>query len=871
MLPKLETPMADQQERRSIFNEEENHLLRSSLTLGNASDYHRELVSHDSSLDIPAWLEEEANQSVQDIGLDSTIRKYGSDTTSYQHIAMAGRLNVDALIERAPKDVVEYAQRFSKRLGHQTVTFITNNAQRLQNMLVEYHWANYMHDNVSIRTLLNVYLLKTSSSTEAEETPVQMYMRVAIQLYINDGVEAVFECFKHLACMNYTMASPTLMNAGTTRPQMSSCFVTSIEDSLDSILKGVYNCGMISKMTGGLGVDVSNIRHSTIGQVGESSGIVPMLKLFNDLFVYVDQGGSRKGASTMYLRPHHIDVEDFIKLVDPIGDHNARTYDLNICLWMPWIFWDRVRDDQQWTLFCPAKTPELNQLYGKEFEKRYVQYENDSSINKFKKVMSARSLANFFIAMQCRSGKPYLMNCDSANFKSNHKHIGYIKQSNLCCEIILYTDGDTINSCNLASINLEKLASPSTVPPVSVDEALSRVNFKSLITTTANVVKSLNKVIDNNLCPLDTVEAGKVTKRGPIYEVNDKYRAIGVGFNGMSDLMANIDLPFDHPFAATVDEAVTACTYFNGIVSAVQLAIIGGKCGVFEGSPYSQGKFQFDLWQDEYRERWGNKEPHPSWTFDKLLPMDPKVWGQEQVCLLDKYGKVIDTILPKWDDLKRVVVAYGMSVSMVMALMPTASTSKAMRNAESTELHIRNIYSAGTYHGSYTTINRHMVRDLTAIDMWNQDTIEYVMANDGCLTGLYDYLVESNNLEPNTGSRIQYLEGKYKTMMELSPKEVIIRGAIRGKYVDQAQSLSYFVPNPNSRTLMACHRLGDLVGNKTIMYYLYTKSATDVVKMTVDPLVTRYITNRDKKQNKQETKTGPVKMACNQDICISCQ
>ena len=699
-------------------------------------------------------------------GMSATARILGFDVSHYDNLLLSGRLLLTTIDQETPSTLLEYAETYKKYLSISCYQFIQENHVILQKAIDDNYQVNYDHDWFSANTLKMTYLTKING--KIIERPQYLYMRVAIQMYCKQGVSKVISTYQELAEHWYTPASPTLFNAGTKQHQLSSCFLVTIDDKLESILyRGVGDCGMISKANGGLGCDVSRVRHSEIGSLGISQGLVPMLQMFNSMIRYVDQGSRRKGSISIFLRPHHIDVFEFVSLVDTIGDRYLRAHDLNICLWMPNLFYKRLQEDGNWTLFCPAKTKKLNDIYGSEFEKQYVIYEQDETIPK--KIVKASELYNHIISVQRKAGMPYMMNADACNFKSNHKHMGYIRSSNLCLEIVEYTDDKTISSCNLSSVSLRKFAKA----PVPVDHNTPSFqdyfDFHKFGQITRKVVSNLNEVIDSNWYPLDKNWPDEEQTEGIIRKTNKRDRPIGCGVSGWAEMLHIMDLPVEDPKTKELNKQIFACMYYNSLVESVQLAIKDGEYDTFDGSPMSANLLQFDLWRQEFELLGEN----PARKAEDDVPVDPTLWGQQEVQLFDNDGDVADTIIPSWDDLKRVIVKYGTRNSLLLAMMPTASTSQLLRNCESLEMHTSNLYSRKVANASYPVINRFLIKDLEELGLWNDNTVEFLKASTGSIANFNDFVHDNLSSFPNftyNYIRLEHVQKKYKTMWKFHRK-----------------------------------------------------------------------------------------------------
>ena len=624
---------------------------------------------------------------------------------------------------------------------------------------------------------------------------------------------------------------------------VENCFLLSIGDNLESILKnGSYRAGLISKVGGGLGFNISNVRHSEIRDIGCSDGIIPMLQVYNDVVRYVNQLGRRKGAATVFLRPHHLDIEDFVDLPLKVGERYVRAHDINTCLWTSWIFWERVITDDKWTLFCPAKVPELNNLYGQEFTKAYIAAENNPSIaDRHKKVISARGLYDRIRKVQLETGMPYLMDGDGSNLKSNQRHLGYIGGSNLCLEIIEYTDEDNIASCNLHSLSLRMFAREPINKLIEPKLAITQcVDFQQLSKIVHNVTRNLNKIIDHTFYPLDKVKDGKL-KAGIINKTNNKHRPIAMGASGFAEMLHIVDLPFETQTTKLLNEMVFACIYWNALAASVQLAVKDGPYESFKGSPTSFGKLQFDLWKEEF----DILGPNSARRKEDDDPLDPITWNQQRFILCDKNDKVIDTILPTWEDLKRCILKYGLRNSLLVALMPTASTAQIRRNCESVEAHQNNLYSRKVMKYSYPVLNRYLVEDFIKEGVWNNNVVEYIKVKNGSIQGVTNYISNNRHLFPNYSGkeeRIAFLELKYKTQWEISQKWMLELAAKRARYVDQSMSTNIYLRDCTQGKLMACHLYASKLGLKTLMYYLRQKGG-ETIKFTADPSMMKHIQN----------------------------
>lgn len=633
---------------------------------------------------------------------------------------------------------------------------------------------DYDFDYFGFKTLEKSYLLKDTSGRILER-PQHMWMRVALGLWTKGSETTVadlaqaFETYDLMSRKIYTHATPTLFNAGTPRPQLSSCFLIAMkEDSIDGIYDTLKDCAKISKYAGGIGLHIHNIRArgSLIeGTNGKSNGIVPMLRNFNSTARYVDQGGGkRNGSFAIYLEPWHADVEDFLKLKLNTGSEEERARDLFYALWIPDLFMRRVEEDGVWSLFCPNEAPGLADVYGDEFDKLYMKYEAEG---RARKSVSAQKLWFKVLDSQIETGTPYLLYKDAANKKSNQKNLGTIKSSNLCTEIMEYSAPDETAVCNLASIAL-----PAFVISDESGEA-THFDFTELRKVTASVVKALNKVIDINFYP--TPE----TKRS-----NMRHRPIGLGIQGLADVFAMLRLPWETPEAARLNQLIFEHMYYAAIEASTDVALLHGAYDTFEGSPASQGILQPDLWS--------------------IQP------------ITEKEGTL------NWAKL-RANAKLGMRNSLLVAPMPTASTSQILGYTECFEPMTSNIYARRTLAGEYVVINKYLLNTLMKRGLWNDSLKQQIIAQNGSVQGL--------------ATIPEDVQAVFKTSWEIKQRYLIDMAAARGAFICQSQSLNLSIENPTYAKLTSMHFHGWKQGLKTGCYYLRTKAPVMAQKFTVDPLL----------------------------------
>ena len=607
-----------------------------------------------------------------------------------------------------------------------------------------------------LKTLEKGYLQKIDG--EIIETPQYLYMRVAVGIHGHD-VDRVLETYEALSTGMFIHATPTLFNAGTPRPQMSSCFlIANKEDSIDGIYDTVKECARISKWAGGIGLHVHDVRANKShirGTNGTSDGIIPMLRVYNSTARYVNQAGRRKGSIAVYLEPWHADILDFLEIRLNQGDEEARCRDLFSAMWIPDLFMKRVESGGKWSLFCPDEARGLADVYGKEFEDLYEKYEADGIA---KKVVPASEIWKAIIKSQSETGTPYMLYKDACNEKSNHKHIGTIKSSNLCTEILEYTDKDETAVCNLASIALPKY----------VDVEKKEFNHEELHRITKMVTRNLNKVIDKNFYP---TENGRCS--------NMRHRPIGIGVQGLADVFIMLRMTFGSEESRKLNRDIFETIYHASLESSCELAEMYGTYETFKGSPFSKGILQFDMW---------DRDPQFSGRYD-------------------------------WDAMRE-LVKKGTRNSLLLAPMPTASTSQILGNNECFEPYTTNIYLRRTLAGEFVVVNKHLVEDLKERGLWSKEMKDLMVKAGGSIQNIIDI--------PND------IKELYRTVWEMSQKTIIDMAADRGVYIDQSQSMNLFVENPTLSKLSSMHMYAWKTGLKTGMYYLRSKAKARPIQFSLE-------------------------------------
>jgi ribonucleoside-diphosphate reductase alpha subunit len=628
---------------------------------------------------------------------------------------------------------------------------------------------DYNFDYFGFKTLEKSYLLKIDN--EIVERPQHLLMRTALGIH-NTDLKSAFETYHLMSEKWFIHATPTLFNAGTPKPQLSSCFLLSMtEDSIPGIFETLTRCAKISQSAGGIGLNIHNVRAKGSyikGTGGSSNGIVPMLKVFNDTARYVDQGGGkRKGAFAVYIEPWHADIFDFLDLKKNNGKEEMRARDLFYALWIPDLFMQRVMDDGEWSLFCPNEAPGLHECYGGEFEALYHKYEQEG---KARETVKAQELWFKILDSQIETGNPYMLFKDAANKKSNQKNLGTIKCSNLCTEIMEYTSADEVAVCNLASISLPKYVVNGVF------------DFEKLYEVTRVATRNLNKIIDINYYPIKEAENS-----------NFRHRPIGLGVQGLADAFLLMRFAFDSEEARQLNKDIFETMYFAAMTESAELAVKEGAYSSFKGSPISEGIFQFDMWGVTPSTRWD------------------------------------------WSSLTKKVVKTGVRNSLLMAPMPTASTSQILGNNECFEPYTSNIYTRRTLSGEHVVVNKHLLTDLVGLGLWNEDLREVLIAANGSIQNI--------DIIPNE------LKDLYKTSWEISQKAIINLAADRGAFICQSQSLNLFIESPNYSKLSSMHFYSWQAGLKTGMYYLRSRPAVDPIKFTLSTKYQqKYVQNSELKQ-----------------------
>jgi len=724
-------------------------------------------------------------------------------TNHPEYAVLAARISVSNLHKNTKKSFAETMEILYDYIDPKTndkagliseeiIQIVRDNRDKLDSAII--YDRDYSFDYFGFKTLERSYLLRVNG--KIVERPQHLLMRAALGIHSTD-LDSAIETYNLMSEKWFIHATPTLFNASTPKPQLSSCFLLSMkEDSITGIFDTLTRCAKISQSAGGIGLSIHNVRAKGSyikGTGGTSNGIIPMLKVFNDTARYVDQGGGkRKGAFAIYLEPWHADIHDFLELKKNHGKEEMRARDLFYAIWISDLFMLRVEQDVEWSLFCPNECPGLADVYGGEFEALYHKYEQEG---KARKTIKARDLWFSILESQIETGTPYVLYKDAANNKSNQKNLGTIKSSNLCTEIMEYTSPDEVAVCNLASISLGRF----------VNEETKEFDFQKLYEITRIITKNLNKVIDVNYYPV--IEAKNS---------NMRHRPIGIGVQGLADAFLLMRHAFDSEEAKQLNKDIFETIYFAALTESHALAVKDGPYQTFEGSPASKGILQYDMWDVTPSTRW------------------------------------------EWTALKENIIKDGIRNSLLVAPMPTASTSQILGNNECFEPYTANFYTRRTLSGEYIVVNKHLLKDLIGMGLWNEDMKERLMASNGSVQEIDEIPQDIKNL--------------YKTVYEISQKVIIDMSADRGAYICQSQSLNLFVENPNFGKLSSMHFYGWKKGLKTGMYYLRSKAAVDPIKFTLSEKHQKQFINGTEQETVDldpvEVQEGEV---CNMDDgCLMC-
>jgi ribonucleoside-diphosphate reductase alpha chain len=662
------------------------------------------------------------------------------------------------------------------------------------NYIIDYS-RDYIFDYFGYKTLEKSYLLKING--KIIERPQHLYMRVAIQVHKND-IENVIKTYNLISQHYFTFASPTNFNSGTRLHQLSSCFLIGLEDSVDSIFKCITDVAKISKLGGGIGIHISNIRSKGAkirGTNGQSDGIVPMLKVFNESAKYINQGSRRKGSYAIYLSPEHPDIFEFLDLKKNNGSEDLRARDLFYAMWIPDLFMKQVKENSDWYLMDPDVCPGLNDVYAEEYEQLYWKYVKEE---KYKKKVKAQEIWTRILESQIETGTPYILYKDQCNLKSNQKNIGTIKSSNLCAEILLYSDDKEFSVCNLLSISLPKYVELNS-------EEKHHFNHQKLFEIAKHTVLPMNNVIDYNYYPTPETELS-----------NKKHRPIGIGVQGYLSTLYKLKIPFESQEAKKLNIEIFETIYYGVLTGSIELAKKQGVYSTYHGSPFSQGKLQFDLWK-EFNNI--NLEQYISGRWD-------------------------------WSLLKNNLKTFGIRNSTLTTLMPTAASAILLGNSESFEIPNSNIFKRQVKSGEFIVVNKFLQQDLTELNLWDKTMKDTIIAHNGSIQDI-----------PNIPDNLKHL---YKTVWEISMKSVIEQSADRAVFIDMTQSMNLFMKDPTFKKLSSMHFYAWSKHLKTGIYYLRSQSTYSNAKFSINPELE--VSVRNEQKNKEE-----AILACSRDNPESCE
>ena len=672
---------------------------------------------------------------------------------------LAGKICISNLHKSTVSEFGEGVKKLSAHglVSDDFVANVTNNLHTINNH-IDYD-RDYLIDYFGLKTLMKSYLMKIDG--EIVERPQDLWMRVAVGIHGKD-IDAAIETYNLMSNKYFTHATPTLFNAGTNKQQLSSCFLLEMAaDSIQGIYKSLRDCAHISQHAGGIGLHIHKLRAtgSDIGNMKNAcTGIVPVLRVFNATSRYVNQGGKRPGSIAVYLATDHPDLPKFLDLKKNHGDEEQRCRDLFYGIWVSDLFMRRVSENEKWSFFCPSKIGiDLQNIYGDEYEREYTRLENEGL---FHSQVNAQEMWLAICNSQIETGNPYLLYKDAINKKTNQKNVGVIKSSNLCTEIVQFTSPSETSVCNLASIGL----------PSFVKEGV--YDYKTLHSVTKTITRNLNKIIDINFYPVPEARAS-----------NLKHRPIGIGVQGLADVYMLMKVPFDSVSAQYINMRIFETIYHASLDASCELAAEEGHYETCPGSPISDGIFQFNMWDQSN---------------------------------LSEYDYLYD-----WDLLREKIKKHGVRNSLLLAPMPTASTSQILGNNECMEPYTSNIYLRRTLAGEFVVINKHLINDLLDLGLWDSNMKNMIIANKGSVQNI-----------PSIPESVQEL---YKTAWELSQKSIIGQSADRGQFICQSQSLNLFVPKPTFKILSSMHFYAWKKGLKTGMYYLRTKPAVDPIQFAINP------------------------------------
>ena len=798
-------------------------------------------------------------------GLLYYLGRLGNDIRNPSRQILAGRIVCLILELSCPRSIDDVLTTMGGRFRDDVIKFYREHSKTFDSMLLSgNHKMIEFHDWFSAMSLVDTYLTKNKFKGKIIETPAQMHLRVAVEVQMGNGLSCVREMFEDLCSHRYSMASPALFNACFHKANLSSCFLLSVDDDLDSISECIKKTMKISKCKGGIGADINSLRSSTIGYDGHSNSITEWMKGLDQVTRMVNQTGRRPGAMTTCVQIHNYQVDNFIESVRKSGDHNQRVENLNITLMIPKLFWKRVREDGEWTTFCSKLVKGLDTALGDEYERLYLQYEQDDTIE-YKSRGPAKELLAHICNIQKETGMPYILNKESINFKSNQVnmrlirggtdnleegvpvddcHLDVIRTSNLCQEIMEQTPKDEVACCNLGQMSL-----PSYV--TSGDEPT--FNFSLFGSKVRAMIDNLDTIIDTTYYPVPEAEVS-----------NMRHRPTGLGVSGYADMMAMMNYCYDSSQGERLNKQVFACMYFNAVAQSVYRSHLFGRYPKFENSPASEGKLQFDLWADEFKWLKERNLEGKTRKEEDDEPVDPLEWGQSQLVLGDL------TFEPSWSHLREMVMKYGLRNSQLIAIMPSASTSRIMRNAESVEKLHALIGTRSFINSTFPIVERNLYYELHKIGLWNDDVVDVIQCDGGSAALLKDFVIDWGFVEENDHDKIEvinHIVNKYRTAFETKMKVTFKHHADRERYVCQSASSNCYMKDPTTESLMGFHLFVESLGKKTGMYYLRQLPTSKAPQITISQDVKDWVNNK----SNGVKKSNPVrKVECTDEVCVSC-
>lgn len=773
-------------------------------------------------------------------GALETATDYGMMIDSYHYHMLGGRIGYRALLIDIGTSTTAYLERVRKMLRPEVYKYLVNNIAHFESIVDIYDNKLSMElDYLQFLSHYTSYFTRDSFDGRVVETVAQMHLRVTGETFYRD-TEGLDEYGEPVSPHNnigeacnfltsslefyFSFASPVFFNSGFKEHNMSSCFLMRMADTLNSIMENVKRIAIVSKVKGGVGLDISDLRHSNISHYGMSRGVTPVMRIVDSVIQYVDQGGKRSGACTAFLQVHHKDILSFITMTKKNTDLDKSVQSLNTAVVFPNLFWKRLQENGNWTVFCPHKFPGLNETFGKEYEELYLKYETmplTKDMEPYRTTMKAETIVSAMAEVQILSGMPYVIHKDNINYKSNRVnmdshnpvHRQIITSSNLCLEIFEQSSDDEVACCNLGQMSLPRFIRTG-------QDGLPFFDFHFFAYMVRQVTGYLDRIIDNSNYPLPEAKTS-----------NMAHRPIGLGVSGYGDILNMLGIPYESKEAEILNKKIFACMYFNSLVESLSLAIkVGAPYSTFDGSPLSNGKFQFDLWKEESEmmRPFVGDERNP----EDDEPIDPKEWGQPSVIVGFKGTSTEIVVLPSWDDLRSHIISYGVRNCQRIALMPTASTSRLMANTECIEAHQEGIYVREFMSHSIKVINRHLQRGLEDLGLWSKDVAEFIVADHGSVQRLPQFL---NNNSPELKKFCEL----YKTMFEIKQKNVFKQTSQRHRYVDQGISANIYLAKPTIAMLKNFHLYTWKLGLNTGMYYLRSTPASDPDNFTISSKAVR--------------------------------